>query len=138
MIRPLLQHLMHLHFYLPWLAQTREFSFSYSKIFLLSCSIHLISLFDSNTLFSEEALAERTTVPSPYASSTSKKSPQKEPTYEALIVEAQAKTMTETKTKCWKKNAQPPVLSLEAHQAASSLNDISIFCCRSFEFAAIV
>jgi hypothetical protein len=46
--------------------------------------------------------------------------------------------VAETKAKCRKKNVQLPDLSLDKHQDASSLNDVSNLLCRTFEFAAII
>jgi hypothetical protein len=71
--------------------------------------------------------------PTPSISSDSKGNPPKEPVKEAPIVELPKKYLAEAKTKCRKKDLTRLDLSMEKHQAAPSLNDVSTLLCYLFE-----
>jgi hypothetical protein len=78
---------------------------------------------------SDEGAAKETIapVPPPSSSAAVEKNPQKEAANETPMVEVLEKAAADAKTKRRKKDTKPAAASLEAHQATSSLSDVSIF-----------
>jgi hypothetical protein len=66
-------------------------------------------------------------VPPPSTSVTVERNPQKETASETLIVVVLEKAAADAKSKRHKKDTKPASSSLEAHQAAFSSSDVSIF-----------
>jgi hypothetical protein len=77
---------------------------------------------------SDEGAAKEDTalVPPPPASAAMEKNPQKEVANETPMVEVLEKAVVDVKSKRRKKDTKPAAASLEAHQATSSSNDVSI------------
>jgi hypothetical protein len=118
----------YLHLYMPCLTLTRKFLH-----FLLknSCCLVINSSFlvlTCLTFFSNKIDAEGTAarVPPPLASLAVKMNPKKEAASETPMVEVLEKIAADAKIKRRKKNTKAAPASLEAHQATSSLSDVSI------------
>jgi hypothetical protein len=67
-----------------------------------------------------------------------KKNLQKEPASEAPLVDVLGKAAVEAKTKRHKRDAQHVAISLEAHQPASSLTNVSILHAHNFGYAIVI
>jgi hypothetical protein len=122
-----------------WLVQTRKCTF-FAKNTYIVFSYLFNPLAASNNLISEGAAEKgtETRVPSPSVSPASKKkNPPEEPSSKAPRVEAHGKPMAEPSVKRQKNNVQLLDISLEKHQALSSLNDVSCCRCRSFIYSII-
>jgi hypothetical protein len=95
--------------------------------------IHLSLGFSAS---SDEAVEEEAKVQelAPSVSSASKEKPPKEPIKEVPVEEPPRKAVVEAKTKRRKRDTSRPEFSLERHQSAPSLNDVSILLCYLFWF----
>jgi hypothetical protein len=66
-----------------------------------------------------------------------KKNPQKEAASETPVVEVLEKAAADAKIKHRKKDTKDVVVSLEAHQATCSSNDVSILFARASKYAVV-
>jgi hypothetical protein len=65
------------------------------------------------------------------------KNPQKEAATETPVVEVLEKTAADAKIKRRMKDTKPTAVSLEAHQATSSLSDVSILFSRASKYVIV-